>query len=61
MKITYDSDADAMCIYLNEREMARTVRVSDRVFVHLNDEGNLRGVVKNWQAGGRGGKRLNHE
>ena len=44
MKITYDSDADAMCIYLNEREVARTVRVSDRVFVDLNDEGNLRGV-----------------
>ena len=44
MKITYDSDADAMYIYLNEREVARTVQVSDRVLVDLDDEGNLRGV-----------------
>lgn len=44
MKVTYDSDADAMYIYLNEREVDRTVRVSDRVFVDLDDEGNLRGV-----------------
>jgi uncharacterized protein YuzE len=44
MKVTYDSDADAMYIYLNEREVARTVQVSDRVLVDLDDEGNLRGV-----------------
>ena len=44
MKVTYDSEADAMYIYLNEREVARTVRVSDRVLVDLDDEGNLRGV-----------------
>jgi uncharacterized protein YuzE len=44
MKVTYDSDADAMYIYLNEREVVRTVQVSDRVLVDLDDEGNLRGV-----------------
>jgi uncharacterized protein YuzE len=44
MKVTYDRDADAMYIYLNEREVARTVQVSDRVLVDLDDEGNLRGV-----------------
>jgi uncharacterized protein YuzE len=44
MKVTYDSDADAMYIYLNEREVDRTVQVSDRVLVDLDDEGNLRGV-----------------
>jgi len=44
MRITYDNEADAMYIYLNDREVAKTVRVSDRVLVDLDDEGNLRGI-----------------
>lgn len=44
MKITYDEDADAMYIYLNRRKIARTVRVSSRVNVDLDKQGNLRGV-----------------
>lgn len=44
MRITYDEEADAMYIYLSEREVAKTVRVSNRVMVDLDSEDNLRGV-----------------
>ncbi|MEW5768443.1 MAG: DUF2283 domain-containing protein [bacterium] len=44
MKLTYDEKADAIYIYLNEKEVAKTVRVSNRVIVDLDKEGNLRGI-----------------
>jgi uncharacterized protein YuzE len=44
MKITYDEEADAMYIHLNDKDVAKTVKVSDRVLVDLDAEGNLRGV-----------------
>ena len=44
MRITYDEEADAMYIYLSEREVARTVQVSSRVIVDLDSDDNLRGV-----------------
>lgn len=44
MKITYDKDADAMYICFTEKEVADTVRVSDKVLVDLDEEGNIRGV-----------------
>jgi uncharacterized protein YuzE len=44
MRITYDKDADAMYIYLSEKEVAKTVRVSNRVMVDLDADDNLRGV-----------------
>ncbi|MDI6793835.1 MAG: DUF2283 domain-containing protein [bacterium] len=44
MKLTYDEEADAMYIYLNQRDVAKTVRVSNRVVVDLDEEGNLRGI-----------------
>jgi uncharacterized protein YuzE len=44
MRVTYDQDADAMYIYLSEKDVAKTVRVSSRVIVDLDADGNLRGV-----------------
>lgn len=44
MRIAYDEVADAMYIYLTEKAVDRTVRVSSRVMVDLDAEGNLRGV-----------------
>jgi uncharacterized protein YuzE len=44
MRSTYDPEADAMYIYLTDKPVDRTVRVSDRVAVDLDAEGNLRGV-----------------
>ncbi|MGQ9630046.1 MAG: DUF2283 domain-containing protein [bacterium] len=41
MKITYDDEADA---YLTAKEVDKTVEVSDRVFVDLDRDGNLRGI-----------------
>lgn len=44
MRTTYDASADAMYIYLNDRTVDRTVRVSSRVMVDLDIDGNLRGI-----------------
>ncbi len=44
MRTTYDPSADAMYIYLTEKPVDNTVRVSNRVLVDLDSEGNLRGV-----------------
>ena len=44
MRVTYDRDADAMYIYLTEKVVAKTVTVSSRVMVDLDEDGNLRGV-----------------
>jgi uncharacterized protein YuzE len=44
MRTTFDAVADAMYIYLTEKPVDRTVRVSSRVAVDLDAEGNLRGI-----------------
>ena len=44
MQITYDKDADAMYLYLSEKDSAKTVRVSNSVIVDLDANDNLRGV-----------------
>lgn len=44
MRTTFDAVADAMYIYLTERQVARTVRVSNRIAVDLDADDNLRGV-----------------
>ena len=44
MKITYDKEADAMYIYLNDKEVVKTVKVSNKVLVDLDVDGNLRGI-----------------
>jgi uncharacterized protein YuzE len=44
MRITHDPAADAMYIYLTEKPVDNTVRVSSRVLVDLDAEGNLRGI-----------------
>jgi len=44
MRITYDSEADAMYIYFSEKSVDKTVRVSGRVMVDLDSEENVRGI-----------------
>lgn len=44
MRVTHDPEADAMYVYLSEKSVDRTVRVSDHVVVDLDAEGNLRGI-----------------
>jgi len=44
MRTTYDADADAMYLYFTEKPVDKTVRVSSRVAVDLDADGNLRGV-----------------
>lgn len=44
MQTTYDAEADALYIYLTEKPVDKTVRVSSRVAVDLDADGNLRGI-----------------
>jgi len=44
MRITYDSEADAMYIYFSEKPVDKTVRASSRVMVDLDSEENVRGI-----------------
>ena len=44
MRTTFDAQADALYIYLSEKPVARTVRVSNRIAVDLDADENLRGV-----------------
>jgi uncharacterized protein YuzE len=44
MRTTFDAAADAMYIYLTEKPVHKTVRVSSRVAVDLDEDGNLRGI-----------------
>lgn len=56
MKLTYDTAADAMYLYLRDsadREVARTVAIDDGTNVDLDAEGNLLGIEvigphRNW-------------
>ena len=44
MRIIHDEKADAMYVYFSDREVDKTVRVSSRVLVDLDAEGNIRGL-----------------
>ena len=44
MKIEYDKKADAVYIYLQEKEAAKTIELSEPVKVDLDKEGKLIGV-----------------
>ena len=44
MKIEYDKKADAVYIYLQEKEAAKTIELSEIVKVDLDKEGKLIGI-----------------
>lgn len=44
MKIQYDKKADAMYIYLRERKVAKTIKINNRVFVDVDQKGNVIGI-----------------
>jgi uncharacterized protein YuzE len=44
MKIEYDREVDAVYIYLQQKEVAKTIELSDVVKVDLDEEGNLIGI-----------------
>ena len=44
MKIEYDRQVDAVYIYLQQKEVAKTIELSDAVKVDLDEEGNLVGI-----------------
>ena len=44
MKIEYDRQVDAVYIYLQQKEVAKTIELSDVVKVDLDEEGNLIGI-----------------
>ena len=44
MKITYDPEADALCIRLREVELADSMDVEEGVTVDLDNEGHIAGI-----------------
>ena len=44
MKIEYDREVDAVYIYLQEKEVVKTIELSDVVKVDLDEKGNLIGI-----------------
>ena len=44
MKIEYDRGVDAVYIYLQQKQVAKTIELSDVVKVDLDDEDNLIGI-----------------
>lgn len=44
MRIEYDREADAVYIYLQEKEVFRTIEISPGVNVDLDDQGRLIGI-----------------
>ena len=44
MKIEYDREVDAVYIYMQQKEVAKTIELSDVVKVDLDEEGNLIGI-----------------
>ena len=44
MKIEYDREVDAIYIYMQQKEVAKTIELSDVVKIDLDDEGNLIGI-----------------
>jgi uncharacterized protein YuzE len=44
MKIEYDREADAVYIYLQEKEVAKTVSFGEGLNIDLDEEGKLIGI-----------------
>lgn len=44
MKIEYDSEVDAVYIYLQQKDVVKTIELSDVVKVDLDEVGNLIGI-----------------
>lgn len=44
MKIQYDKTADAMYIYFKKGKVAQTKKISNRVLLDLDKEGNVLGM-----------------
>jgi len=44
MKIEYDREVDAVYIYLQQKEVVKTIELSDAVKVDLDEKGNLIGI-----------------
>jgi len=44
MKIEYDREVDAVYIYLQQKQVVKTIELSDVVKVDLDEEGNLIGI-----------------
>ena len=44
MKVEYDKEADAVYIYLQQKEVAKTIELSEIVKVDLDEEGKLIGI-----------------
>ncbi len=44
MKITYDKIADAMYIYLNKAKVFKTVQITDRLLIDVDNDGNVIGI-----------------
>ena len=44
MKIEYDKEVNAVYIYLQQKEVAKTIELSETVNVDLDEEGKLIGV-----------------
>ena len=44
MKVTYDTQADAMYLYLSSGKVKKTVPVNDRVIVDVGERGKVIGV-----------------
>jgi uncharacterized protein YuzE len=44
MKIEYDREVDALYIYLQQKEVAKTVELTDGVNIDLDERGKLIGI-----------------
>lgn len=44
MKIEYDREVDAVYIYLQNKEVTRTIEVQEGISIDLDDQGRLIGV-----------------
>jgi len=44
MKIEYDREVDAVYIYIQRKEVARTIEISDGVNIDLDEDGKLIGI-----------------
>ena len=44
MKIEYDREVDAIYIYLQQKQVVKTIELSNSVKVDLDEEGNLIGL-----------------
>lgn len=44
MKIKYDKIADAIYINLNKKKVKKTIKLKNRLFVDVDDEGKIIGI-----------------